>query len=431
MRRLRGLLALAVLSAALVLAFNGRWPWQRLGAGSSDGMGALPPSGPPLPLRSSAPAFFHLTSDTLQRGETLGEVFGRQGLAGFDLVGILERAGLDPRRLRAGLVLEFRKLAGEAMPSEVSVRTGPKERLAVQRVADGWTAERRPVQWRTETVRFEGPIGSSLYEGLDDQIPDSVLSAPNRIRLAWDLADVYAWSVDFNRDIQPGDRFAVLVEREVSEEGEVRSGAVLAADLLVSGKHLAGYRFTSEDGGTRYFDADGTSLRRAFLRAPVEFRRISSSFSRARFHPVLGRWRRHEGTDYAAPPGTPVLAAGDGTVLRAGRAGGYGNLIELRHMSGITTRYGHLRGFALGLRAGERVRQGEIIGYVGATGLASGPHLHYEFRMNGVARDSRRVALGGGEPLAKSLLPLFQRERLRLAGALGAAGQGMVAVKAE
>jgi murein DD-endopeptidase MepM/ murein hydrolase activator NlpD len=370
-------------------------------------------------------------SDTLRRGETLSEVFGRQGLAEFDLAGILERAGLDSRRLRAGLVLEFRKLAGEEMPSHVSVRTGPKERLAVLRVAEGWTAERRPVVWRTETVRFEGPIGNSLYEGLDGLIPDSVLSAANRVRLAWDLADVYAWSVDFNRDIQPGDRFAVLVEREVSEEGETRSGAVLGADLLVSGKHLAAYRFYSQDGGTRYFDADGTSLRRAFLRAPVEFRRISSRFTRARFHPVLGIWRRHEGTDYSAAPGTPVLAAGDGTVLRAGRAGGYGNLIELRHLSGITTRYGHLRGFAAGLHAGERVRQGETIGYVGATGLASGPHLHYEFRKNGVARDSRRVALGGGEPLARSLLPLFQRERLRLAGALGAAGQGSVAVKTE
>jgi murein DD-endopeptidase MepM/ murein hydrolase activator NlpD len=152
----------------------------------------------------------------------------------------------------------------------------------------------------------------------------------------------------------------------------------------------------------------------------VQFRRISSTFARARHHPVLGITRRHEGTDYAAAPGTPVMAAGDGVVLRAGRAGGYGNLIELRHRNGITTRYGHLRGFARGVRAGARVEQGQTIGFVGSTGLASGPHLHYEFRVNGVAKDSRRVDLGNGAPLQPSLRPAFDRERDRLLDLLGA-----------
>ena len=419
MRPLRFGLATAVVLTAAVLALSGRWPWRGLETRA------------PVALSVPVPAPFQEIRDTLRGGETLGDLFERQGLVASELVRLFENAGLDPRRLRAGLVIQFRRQSGEETPSQVSLRSGPKERLAVTRVANAWSAVRQSVVWRTEVVRFEGPIGSSLYDALDASIPNEVLDGDNRVRLAWDLADVYAWSIDFNRDIQPGDRFAVLMEREISEEGEVRSGAILGADLLVSGRHLYAYRFEGGDGSSRYYDGDGNSLRRAFLRVPVEFRRISSSFSRARFHPVLGIWRRHEGTDYAAASGTPVMAAGDGTVLRAGRSGGYGNLIELRHRNGITTRYGHLRAFARGVRAGNRVQQGDVIGYVGATGLASGAHLHYEFRVNGVARDSRRVDLGGGEPLSSALLPLFQRSRSKLASALGEAGQLSVAVKAE
>jgi murein DD-endopeptidase MepM/ murein hydrolase activator NlpD len=206
-----------------------------------------------------------------------------------------------------------------------------------------------------------------------------------------------------------------VFERLVSEDGEVRVGRVLAGDLTISGKNLTAFRFGGENGrGVLYYDDQGNSLRRAFLRAPVEFRRISSNFARLRYHPLLGLSRRHEGTDYAAAPGTPVMAAGDGVVLRAGRGGGYGNLIELRHLNGITTRYGHLRGFARNIRSGTRVQQGQIIGYVGSTGLATGPHLHYEFRMNGVAKDSRRVNLGSGSPVASKDRTAFQLERDRL-----------------
>ena len=272
-------------------------------------------------------------------------------------------------------------------------------------------------------MRIEGNIEASLYDALDDAVHDDSLPAADRVRLAWDLADVFAWQVDFSRDVQPGDRFRVVFERLVSPEGEVRLGRILASDFQTGGRTLTAFRFDSA-GGSSLFDADGNSLRRAFLRAPVEFRRISSSFARARRHPILGTFRRHEGTDYAADRGTPVMAAGDGSVLRAGRAGGYGNLVELRHRSGITTRYGHLRGFARGVRASSRVSQGQVIGYVGATGLASGPHLHYEFRVNGVPRDSRRVDLGNGNPLPPAQRAAFERERDRLAALLaGTLGQ--------
>lgn len=407
MTRVRLPLALGILAAAALFALSGRWPWQRL---------------EPTPARDLPPLPLHLTSDTLRFGETLTDVFGRQGLDGSVLVGIFERAGLDPRRLRTGLVVQFRRRTDEPGPSEISIRTGPEERLAATLSGGAWSALRHPVAWRTEVIRIEGPIDNSLYEALDAQLPDTLLDAENRIRLAWDLADIYAWSIDFTRDIQVGDRFAALVERRISEEGEVRTGAILAADLLASGKHWNAFRFAAPNGPVGFYDGTGKSLRRAFLRAPVEFRRIASGFTRSRFHPILGIWRRHEGTDYAAARGTPVLAAGDGTVLRAGWSGGYGNLVELRHVNGITTRYGHLRGFARGIHAGARVRQGEVVGYVGSSGIATGPHLHYEFRVNGIARDSRRVALGEGQPLAPAYRALFAAQRMRLEEALAGGG---------
>jgi murein DD-endopeptidase MepM/ murein hydrolase activator NlpD len=413
MRRVRFFLALGVCSVATLFALSGRWPWRRLAVST--------PANPIPPFA----ALGITTRDTLRNGETLTDLLGRQGLAGPSLVGLFERAGLDPRRLRAGLVVQFSRRSEEPAPSEITIRATPDERLAARLSGGLWSAERRPVLWHSEVVRFEGPIENSLYEALDARIPDDLLDAESRMRLAWDLADVYAWSLDFNRDIQPGDRFTVLVEREVSDEGELRTGAILAADLLASGKHLSAFRFAGPVGPVRFYDAEGNSLRRAFLRAPLEFRRIASSFSRSRFHPLLGIWRRHEGTDYSAGRGTPVLAAGDGTVLRAGWAGGYGNLIELRHRNGITTRYGHLSRFARGVRAGARVGQGQVIGFVGSSGLASGPHLHYEFRQNGVARDSRRVELGRGESLLPAYRELFAQQYARLSAALLSGGPAL------
>lgn len=415
MRRLWIPVAILVLIATATLALND-W-WRSRGVVMAK----------PIVVNTA----FQEISDTLKDGETLVDLFTRQGLAGFTLVELFRGVGLDPRRLRAGLVVLFRRAVDEQVPHLVTIRTSQTERLAARRLADAWSAERQRVAWTSEVIRIEGPIESSLYEALDGSIPDELLDKGDRIRLAWDLADVYAWSIDFNRDIQAGDRFAVLVSRETSELGEVRFGDILAADLLVSEKHQSAFRFEPVEHVARFYDEAGNSLRRAFLRTPVEFRRISSSFSRSRYHPVLGIWRRHEGTDYAAGSGTPVMAAGDGSVLRAGRAGGYGNLVELRHRNGITTRYGHLRSFGRGVRAGKRVRQGDVIGYVGSTGLASAPHLHYEFRINGKARDSRRVDLGEGEPLEKSLLPRFTQERARLQLLLGIAGQGVGVLRAE
>ncbi len=363
--------------------------------------------------------------DTLRRGETLSELLARQGVLDLDM-SRLDVALLDPRRLRAGLVFSFRRPAEDSLPDRISVRASPEQRVVFRRAAQGWESVLDSIRWRSEPYRIVGAIDNSLYEAIDAQVSDDQLDLAQRQRLAWDLADIYAWQVDFTRDIQSGDRFRVVFDRLVSEDGEIRFGRVVASDLTMSGKSLTAFRFES-GGRSTFYDEDGKSLRRAFLRAPVQFRRISSTFARARRHPVLGITRRHQGTDYAASPGTPVMAAGDGVGLRAGRAGGYGNLVELRHRNGITTRYGHLRGFARGVRGGARVTQGQIIGYVGSTGLASGPHLHYEFRVNGVAKDARRVELGNGAPVPDATREAFERERDRLKNLLDAPPAGAIA----
>jgi murein DD-endopeptidase MepM/ murein hydrolase activator NlpD len=407
MRQLGVPAAALVLGASAFLGLSGRWPWHRLSRE------AVAPG-----VMSQPVVNFTETKDTLRHGETLSDLFERHKID-FDFHALDSTSLLNPRRVRAGLIFSFRQLLGDSAPTHIDVRTSPEQRIIFSRIADRWRASAQPIRWQTQETRIEGIIENSLYEALDAGVSDDQLDAGTRRRLAWDLADVYAWEVDFTRDIRPGDRFQVVFERRISEDGEVRIGKVLASDLTISGKSLTAFRFGGGDGrNALYYDAEGGSLRRAFLRAPVEFRRISSNFAGRRYHPVLGLTRRHEGTDYSAAPGTPVMAAGDGLVLRAGRAGGYGNLVELRHLNGITTRYGHLRAFARNIRRGVRVEQGQTIGYVGSTGLATGPHLHYEFRMNGVAKDSRRVKLGSGSPVAPQDRAAFEQERDRLLGLL-------------
>jgi murein DD-endopeptidase MepM/ murein hydrolase activator NlpD len=367
----------------------------------------------PAPAVVSRPAaVLTETPDTLRRGETVSLLLARHGVD-LDLSRRDSTLPFDPRRLTAGLVFNFGRAPGDSLPTRITVRTSPEQLVTFRRDSDRWTSSVTPVPWAVEPVHIVGGIDNSLYEAIDAQVSHDELDAGGRQRLAWDLADVFAWQVDFTRDIRPGDRFEVLFERLQSPDGDVRFGRVLASHLTMSGKSLTAFRFDS-GGRPAYYDSAGNSLRRAFLRAPVQFRRISSKFARGRFHPLLGIRRRHEGTDYAADPGTPVMAAGDGVLTRAAWTGGYGNLVEIRHRSGIVTRYGHLRSFARNVRAGRRVSQGEVIGYVGSTGLATGPHLHYEFRVNGVARDARRVDLGNGAPISPSLRPVFERERDRL-----------------
>jgi murein DD-endopeptidase MepM/ murein hydrolase activator NlpD len=401
-RFLKVVLPILVLAAAATFALRGSWPWHRLQVAA------------PIVVSHA----FTESQDTLHQGETLSDLFARNGLGDSAITALTDSVHLDPRRLRPGVVFLFRQDMADSAPSRVEFRSSAENRISLGRTGESWNAESQPIAWRSETVRLEGGIDASLYDALDEQVSDQVLAQGERVRLAWDLADTYMWEVDFTRDIRPGDHFQVLMERLVSEDGEVRFGRILAAELKISGKDLAAFRFKDAEGQESFYDAAGNSLKRSFLRAPLQFRRISSGFTRSRYHPILNRFRAHQGTDYAAASGTPVMAAGNGTVVQAGRSGGYGNLIELRHANGITTRYGHLRGFASGIRVGARVSQGQVIGYVGSTGLATGPHLHYEFRVNGVAKDARRIDLGNGEPIRNADKPAFEQVRVALSALL-------------
>ena len=274
---------------------------------------------------------------------------------------------------------------------------------------------------RTDTLVIAGRIASNLYATLDS-CAANIFPVRGRMKLAWLVADIYEYRVDMTRDLRVGDGLRVLVERSVTPTGGVFVGQVLAATLTVSGDTLSAIRFPHDaaaDTASEYFDPRGRSLRAAFLRAPVEFRRISSVFG-MRKHPILGIWRQHKGTDYVAPQGTPVRAIGNGVVVFAGQKGGYGNVVDIRHPNGYVTRYGHLSRFAAGTRPGARVTIGETIAYVGMTGLATAPHLHFEVLVDGAQRDPR-VALrdrGAGEPVPTASRPAFDQVRDALMTAL-------------
>ncbi|MGH8738615.1 MAG: peptidoglycan DD-metalloendopeptidase family protein [Burkholderiales bacterium] len=257
-----------------------------------------------------------------------------------------------------------------------------------------------PASFETVTLVKSADIRSSLFEAADaGGVPDSV---------AIQLADVFGGDIDFYRDLRNGDRFSVVYEMQYFGGRPVRSGRVIAAEFVNKGKTFRALYYVDANGKGGYYAPDGQSLRKAFLRAPLEFSRISSRFG-MRKHPFLHTWRQHKGVDYAAPLGTRVRATADGVVDFAGRKGGYGNVIILRNGGRYSTVYGHLRGFARGIHRGARVEQGEIIGFVGQTGWATGPHLHYEFRIAGVARNPLAVALPAAVPVPAQELPAFRR----------------------
>jgi murein DD-endopeptidase MepM/ murein hydrolase activator NlpD len=214
-----------------------------------------------------------------------------------------------------------------------------------------------------------------------------------------DMAGIFEWDIDFIQDVREGDTFTVIYEELWRDGVKLRDGEIVAAEFVNQGKPFRAARFRDSTGRAGYYTPEGRSVRKAFIRAPLNFTRISSNFNPSRRHPVLNTIRAHRGVDYAAPTGTPIRAAGDGKVLFRGVQGGYGNTIVLQHGSNITTLYGHLSRFG-NARAGARVNQGDVIGYVGSSGLATGPHLHYEYRVNGAHRNPRTVSLPPADPIA-------------------------------
>lgn len=360
--------------------------------------------------------------DTLGRGESLVALLERRGVDGAAAIAALrETDAFDERRVPAGLALTLTGQSTDTVPSEVVLQFGVDRLVRLTRTATGWSGAEERLPWTTDTAVVAGSISSSLYAALDSAA-DGVLPSRLRSELAWSLADILEYRVDMSRDLQEGDSFRVLFERSTTPTGAVRVGRVLAVDMLLSGDTVQAFRYGRDDaaGTGRYYDGQGKSLRAAFLRAPLEFRRISSVFGR-RKHPIQGVWKTHKGTDYAASSGTPVRAIGDGSVIYVGKRSGYGNVVELRHSNGYVTRYAHLRGFAKSARRGAHVGIGQTIGYVGMTGLATGPHLHFEVLVGGVQRDPRTaLASKTGNPLSPGDREAFRRLRSQLLASLDA-----------
>ena len=359
------------------------------------------PAAPGRLLTAPAPvvAAFRQHTDTLERGETIVGVLSRGGVSEIIAREALAAAKmLDPRRAPVGMAIETRTASDDSVPSQIVFHLAVDHLVRLTRTSAGWAGAEERLPWTTDTVAIAGRISSTLYEAMDSAAAD-LLPAKARAELTYDLADIYEYRVDMSRDVQEGDSFRLLVERQTGPGGIVRAGNILAASFTNDGSTVDAIRFASNAVSGEYFDAEGKSLRASFLRAPLQFRRISSVFG-ARKHPILGYVRQHQGTDYAAATGTPVRAVGDGVVIFAGRRGGYGNMLEIRHRNGYITRNGHLRGFASGIRVGKHVSIGETVAYVGTTGLSTGPHLHFEVLVNGVQKDPRvALRVKGGEPI--------------------------------
>jgi murein DD-endopeptidase MepM/ murein hydrolase activator NlpD len=342
-----------------------------------------PPAPPPLLPAAHAAPVEEVHRAELRKGETVSELLERMRLDGEQAQALLASltGAHDPRTLRPGMAVEWR----------TSTRTGGLRRMTMRLDADrtlrvdGRTGKLKSaveeVEVHADTAVLAGTVERSLYQAVLDGKGD--VPRAERERVVDLLADrIFAYKIDFSRDLKPGDGYRILTERMVRPDGTARSSRILAAQFDVGGRRHEAYLFDTGDG-QEYFGPGGESLKRAFLRAPLEFRRISSVFTTGRFHPILRRMRAHHGIDYAAAPGTPVRAVGDAVVRKASWGGGYGNVVELGHRGGYASRYAHLRGFARGIRPGARVVAGQVIGYVGSTGLSTGPHLHYEFHMAG------------------------------------------------
>lgn len=325
--------------------------------------------------------------DTLGSGEALTALLARVGVPVESAEALLRSVTtLDFRRIPAGMEVASRQVETDSIPSEVVLRFSEDRNLRLVRTDTGWTSQEERIPWTRDTVAYAGSIESNLYDAVDRAAP--VLSAGARASLAWAIADILEYRYDMSRDLRGGDVFKVLVEREISPAGGSRMGDVLVLTFTTGSQTTEAVRQVSAAGRSRYFDQNGKSLEAAFLRAPLQFRRISSRFG-MRKHPILGVWRRHAGTDYAASEGTPIRAIGDGVVTFAGRMGGYGNAVDVRHANGYVSRYGHMRAFAKGISRGDRVGIGQTIGFVGHTGLATAAHLHFEVLVGGHQRDPR------------------------------------------
>lgn len=358
----------------------------------------------------------------VHRGDSLNRLFRRNHLRLADLASMLKlpEAARYLKLLKPGDQVQITHRGDEVL--SLKRELDAFNVLAITKDANGYSAKKIARDIDIRTVAAHGVIKTSLF--------DASIEAGMTDAETMKMAGIFQWDIDFINDVRAGDEFTVIYQQLWRNGQKLRNGDVLAAEFVNRGTIYRAARYTDPAGHTDYYTPDGRSVRKAFLRAPVDFTRISSRFNMHRYHPILHRVRPHEGVDYAAPIGTPVKAAGDGKVIFRGRKGGYGNVVVLKHGGNITTLYGHLSKFGK-YRIGRRVKQGDIIGYVGMTGLATGPHLHYEYRINGVHRNPRTVPLPPADPVPAAELadfkaataPLWRQldvyRRARLAAASG------------
>ena len=364
-----------------------------------------------------APRLPITTAVEVKSGDSLMQVLTKAGIERTQAYSAIEslRGVYDPRRnLRVGD--ELRLKFSPPVPEEEDAQllfvglTLPltfDRDVAVRRHSDGsFSAEEVAKALDQRTERAVGEIGSSLFvDGANAGVPAAVLV---------ELIRIFSFDVDFQREIQPGDRFELLFDRFYDRTGAaVSEGGIKYAKLTLSGKELPLYQYTTSEGDPDYFNADGESVRKALMRTPIDGARLSSRFGK-RKHPILGYTRLHAGVDFAAPSGTPIYAAGNGVIEAIGRNGGYGNYIRVRHNGTYHTAYAHLKGYARGLKKGNRVRQGQVIGYVGSTGRSTGPHLHYEVHRDRKQINPLTLKLPSGEKLAGERLAAFQQHREQL-----------------
>ncbi len=339
----------------------------------------------------------------IKSGDTLASIFSKHGVSSRTVheIATLNEQTKNLRFIKPGQKIEL--LIEDEQLRKFKYSPDVTKTLLVKRNEDqSFSSQIVNFELDAFPAYREGVIKTSLFEAAAEaNIPEDVIM---------DMASIFGWDIDFSLDIREGDRFAIVYEELFKGETKIRNGQILAAEFINNGRVYRAAYYTDPTGNSDYFDEEGKSMRKAFLRSPVEFSRISSRFTSRRFHPVLGTWRSHKGVDYAARTGTPVKSSGDGKVIHVGKKGGYGKTIIIRHGGRYTTLYGHLNGYARGVRTGKKVKQGQIIGYVGKTGLATGPHLHYEFRVNGVHRNPLTVKLPEAKPVNPDYLKHFRKE---------------------
>ena len=339
---------------------------------------------------------------TIRKGDTLSDILEREGHDSNEITRVIQS---NPearvfRQLRPGQTLRLRAESGQAW-QELVYATDPGEAFHLVRHQDRFELTKEIRSFESRIVHVTGTIESSLFEdGLEAGLSDSLIMK---------LAEIFGWDIDFALDLRRGDSFAVIHEEKYWQGQKISDGPILAAEFINQGHVFRAIAFRDTNGYTTYYTPDGMSVRRPFLRTPVEFSRITSRFTSGRFHPILKKWRAHMGVDYGAPTGTPVRATAAGRVLSIGWNGGYGKRIVIRHNATYNTVYAHLSRYHTSLHVGSFVDQGQAIGYVGATGLASGPHLHYEFQVNGAHRNPLTFRFPGSNPIAREHRDDFMR----------------------